>query len=371
MTKKALIGLFGLLLLLAPIGGIKALQIAALIEAGEQSQEPTESVTTAVVQRDTWRQAYATVGNLVAFQGVLVSSEASGIVRRIGFVSGQTVEEGQLLVEIDARAERAELKSARARAELARLSLERAEKLRAEEAVPQSELDAARAEFDQARAEVENLEALIDMKRVRAPFSGRLGIRLVNLGEYLEAGAPVASLQALDPIYADFSLPQKRVGELAGDMKVEVRVDAFAGRTFEGRLSAVSPEVAAETRTVRLRATLSNPEGKLLPGMFASVAVVRPQPKSVVAVPATAILHAPYGDSVYIVEENEEGDKIARQRFVRVGETRGDFAEIEQGVQPGQTIVSTGVFKLRNGVRVTVNNELALDPKLNPEPRDS
>lgn len=358
--------------LIGGLVGLKMLQFGAMMAAGEAMGPMPETVATTEAEATTWQGRLTAVGTVEAVQGVALETEVPGIVREIRFKSGTAVNAGDVLVVLDAETEEAQLRAARADAELARLDFQRIQQLRETDAVSASRLDQAQARLDSARAAVENIEAVIAKKTIRAPFDGVIGIRQVNLGQYLAPGSPIAPLQQFEPIYINFSLPQQALGRLAEGMPVRITSDAVPGRTFAGTLTAIDAEVDVGTRNVRLQATADNRERLLRPGMFVRVVVLLPVDRAVVIVPQTAILAAPYGNSVYLVQPAEEGDGLTvEQQFVRLGETRGDFVAIESGLEAGQTIVSAGVFKLRNGMAVTVNNEQAPDPQLEPTPPDA
>jgi membrane fusion protein (multidrug efflux system) len=281
-----------------------------------------------------------------------------------------------MLVELDSAVEQAQLRAAEAGVDLARANLARARDLRPRNLVSQADLDAAEAQFRQATAQLDNIRAVIAKKTLRAPFAGRLGIRQINLGQFLDKGAAIVTLQALDPVYVDFALPQQNLAQLTRGMPVRVTTDAFPAQEFAGQLSAISPEVDAVTRNVRLQATLANRDGRLQPGMYVEVAAVLPETEPVLMIPATAVLYAPYGDSVFVVEEQRDEQtgvvgQVLNQKFVRLGRTRGDFVVVTSGLEAGQTVVSSGVFKLRNGMSVVVDNTLAPQPRLAPRPENA
>jgi membrane fusion protein, multidrug efflux system len=336
---------------------------------------PVEAVTTAKAAQETWNPTLTSVGTLTAENGITISAEVAGTIAKIAFESGARVEKGTLIAQLDVQVEEAQLKSAEARAELARLNADRVRELRSKDTVSQADLDAAEAQFKGANADAEALRALIERKTFRAPFTGRLGIRQINLGQFVNNGNPVVTLQAIDLLYVDFSLPQQSVSALAVGQEVRVTTDGVAGATFTGKISAIDPRVDPSTRNLRLRATLANPEEKLRPGMFANVEVVLPAGQPTVVIPSSAVLYAPYGDSVFIVDtkKNEQGveQRVARQAFVRLGAARGDFVSVLSGLKPGDEIVSTGAFKLRNGSVVNVQNGLVPPPSLNPKPENS
>jgi membrane fusion protein (multidrug efflux system) len=285
------------------------------------------------------------------------------------------VKKGQVLVRLDTSAEEAQLKAAEADASLAKLNLERARNLRKGEANTQADLDAAIARAQQTQAAVANLEAVIAKKTIHAPFDGRISIRQVELGQVLQAGMPIASLQSVSPIHADFYLPQQALAEVRAGQRTRLRTDAFPGASWDGQVTVVNPEVDVATRNVRIRATFPNGDGRLRPGMFANVEVLSPEKRPALLIPATSVLFAPYGDSVFVIEEKkDDGGKpttVARQKFVRLGERRGDFVAVAEGLTAGETIVSSGAFKLRNGAAVVVNNALAPDAKLAPKPAEN
>lgn len=375
-TRKVVLAVLAVGLVFAALAGVKALQIVSLIKAGETMAPPPEAVTSALVESQTWRPVISTIGTVSAVQGVMVRSELAGRVGEIAFESGQEVEKGALLVQLDVSTESAQLRSGEADATLARDELKRAQSLGRRKVIADSELDTARARAESAVAQVQNLQAAIAKKTITAPFAGRLGIRQVNLGQVIEPGAEVVSLQSVKEVYADFAAPQQRLSELQTGMKVKVTTDAFPERTFTGELTALNSSLDADTRSIPLQATLENPDGLLRPGMFVRVEVVLPERKSVLVVPATAIAYAPYGDSVFVIESrnNEKTameEPVVRQQFVRLGETRGDFVEITQGLEAGTEIVSTGLFKLRNGMTVNVQNQLAPEMSLNPAPPET
>ncbi|MCH6255199.1 efflux RND transporter periplasmic adaptor subunit [Puniceicoccaceae bacterium K14] len=371
--KKVIVSicvLLGLGLVVVLLAFVKGEQFAAMGEAGENFQLPPSSVSSAVTEASTWPKFYTAVGSVSAAQGITVSAEFSGVVVQIAFESGQDVEEGDLLISLDTSTEVAQLKAAQAQAELAQIGLDRAKRLRADKTVAQSELDAAEAQYFEAAAQVENIQAVIGKKEIRAPFSGRLGIRQVNEGQFVNVGTPIVSLQSLDTMYVDFSLPQRRLSELSTGMVVEITSDSFSGKKVQGELSAINPEIDVATRSVRLRGTFNNAEDLLLSGMFVNISVFLNEESDVVIIPATAILYAPYGESVFIINEGESGKTVTRS-FVRIGDSRGDFVSVLEGLDVGDEIVASGVFKLRNGSSVVINNGLVPDAQLNPNPEDA
>lgn len=373
-TKPWIISIVGILLIVGVLAGIKVAQIRTMIAAGKTFVPPPEAVTTAKVQPEQWENAKGAIGTLVAVRGVTVGAEVTGVIREVGFDSGASVRKGQLLVRLDTTSEEAQLAAARADAELAHINRDRARTLRSGGANTPADLDAAEARAKQADAVVANLEALIAKKTIRAPFDGRVAIRQVELGQVVSPGTPIASLQSVTPIYAEFALPQQALADLKVGQKARMRTDIFGAAVWEGQVTTVNPEVDVSTRNVRVRATFPNGDGRLRPGMFVNVDVLSAEKKKVTVIPATSVIYAPYGDSVYVVEEKKEepgkGGLVVRQRFVRLGDRRGDFVAVASGLQPGETVVSSGAFKLRNGVAIAVNNDLAPKPELAPKPAD-
>lgn len=372
MLKKLAITIGGLLAVLALLVGIKASQIMSMIAAGESFQQPPEVVTSFEVRAESWEPTLNAIGSFAAVQGVTVGAEMPGKVVGIAFESGATVAAGDLLVQLDTSTEEAQLRAAEATATLARINLDRARDLIGKKTISQAELDAAEAQFAQAKAQADNIRTVIAKKTIRAPFAGRLGIRLVNLGQILKDGEAIVSLQSLDPIYVNFTLPQQNVSIVVPGQTVAVASDAVPSRAVEGQITAINPEVDSATRNVRVQATLANPEGAMRPGMFARVSVGVGRPQPVVVVPLTAVSHATFGDSVFVIEDTPDGKgKVLRQQFVQLGTRRGDFVSVTDGLKPGQQVVSAGVFKLRSGAGVVVDNTLAPTPSLAPKPANT
>ena len=376
MKKRIIFTITGLLIMIGLLGGIKSLQIVRMIAQGSQSVPTPETVTTTVVHTDSWESRLTAVGSLAAVQGVMVTAELTGKVVRIAFEPGTKVNAGDLLLQQDTSSEAAQLRAVEANVVLAKLNLERLKKLLEQRTIAQSQYDNVEAQYKEGVAQADAIRAAIAKKNIRAPFAGHLGIRLVNLGQILNEGEPIVSLQSIDPIFVNFSLPQQQLAQVQTDLTVRVKSDALPGQVIEGRITAISPEVDAATRNIRIQATMANYQDRLRPGMFVNVAVMLPAAQNVLAVPATAVLYAPYSDSVFVVDEkkgenNNQPGLIVRQQIVQLGEKRGDFVAVATGLQAGETIVSTGAFKLRNGQAVVVDNTLAPEFKLAPKPRDS
>jgi membrane fusion protein (multidrug efflux system) len=373
MAKRMILMLVVVAALLAAIGAVKYKQVQAAIAQGASFQPPPEAVTTVIAREERWDTTLEAIGTVTAVQGVMVSADLPGIVERISFDSGRRVRAGAVLVELDARQERAQLKAAEAARDLARLHLDRMRGLLDKGVASQAEYDSAAAAHTQAEARVGEIRATIERKRIRAPFSGILGIRQVNLGQYLAAGDPIVPLQSLDPIYVEFDVPQQAVAEIRAGSRVEVTAEGLEAR-LPGEVTAVNAVFDEATRNLQVQATLANPEGVLHPGMFANVRVMTGASAPVVPLPASAISYAPYGDSVFIVEElegpNGEAYRGVRQQVVKLGAGRGDQVAVVSGIESGAEVVTSGVFKLRNGAAVLVNNDKqpANDPT--PEPAE-
>jgi membrane fusion protein (multidrug efflux system) len=364
----------GLVLLVVILFGLKVMQIGKMMSS--PMVMPATTVTSAPVNEEDWAPVLSSVGSVSAVQGAVVSTELAGVVAEINFQNGAVAKKGDLLVRLDASAEEGQVKTAEADLELARANLQRARDLGARKVVSKQELDSAESAFRQKQGSVDQMRSMITKKEVRAPFDGQLGIRQVNIGQSIEARTPIVALTALDRVYVDFALPQQEVPKLSDGLEARVHSDAIPGREFKGKLTAMNSMVDAVTRNVSLQATLENPDHALRPGMFAKVEVVLPEKTKTLVIPGSAVSYAPYGDSVFVIEKKKDPktgkeSQTIRQQFVRVGEARGDFVAINEGLKAGETIVSTGVFKLRNGMPVVINNDLAPKPQLNPKPVDS
>jgi membrane fusion protein (multidrug efflux system) len=359
MIKRMILMLAAMTVLVGGVIGFKLFGRHMMNVALANQKPPPVTVSTAEAHALEWRPTLHAVGTFVATQGIIVSAQLDGAVTQIAFEPGASVVAGQLLVQQDVSAETAQLESAEAAATLASLALERAKQLRSEGSNAPSDLDAATAGFQQTRAAVAAIRSTIEKKTLRAPFAGRAGIRQVNLGQFLRSGAAVVSLQALDPVFFNFTLPQQNAARIHVGQPVNVTVDAYPGELFAGTISATNPNVDEATRTLQVQATLENHAGRLQPGMFGSVDVQLPVAEKVVTVPLAAIVYNPYGNAVYLVENSKEsGGPVARQQFVQTGATRGDQVAILKGVEAGATVVTAGQLKLRNGASVVVNNSV-------------
>ena len=374
MIKKILLAVLLVAVVAGALVGIKALQIRKMIAQGESFVMPPAVVSTANATSASWETVLRAVGSVTPVQGVTLTAETPGKVVHISFESGDRVAAGEVLVQMDVSQENAQLRALEASENLARISLKRFETLLAQRSTAKSEYDVAFAEHRQLLAQMDALRAVIAKKTIRAPFAGTLGLRHVNLGQNLGDADKVATLQRLDSVYVEFVLPQQQVGQVRTGYTVRVTSDALPGQTLEGRLVAMEPLADSATRTVRMQAVFDNPEEILRPGMFVNAGVVLPARQDVTLVPATAVLYAAYSDSVFVVEQAEgngtQGLKL-RQQFVTLGERRGDFVTVTRGIAPGQTVVSTGVFKYRNGQSVIVDNTLNPEFKIAPTPENS
>jgi membrane fusion protein, multidrug efflux system len=379
---------YAILALVVVVGGLAAVkvkQIGSLIAFGQAMQKagpPPESVGSGTASTDIWQEEISAVGDVAAARGVTVSNDAPGIVSAIHFESGKMVHEGEVLLELDSHVERSQLAAVEARRELAAINAGRTRALVTTEALPRAQQDTDDAVVKTSVSDLAALGAQIDRKIVRAPFSGKLGIRLVNLGQYLNSGTAITSLESTDSVFVDFSLPQEDLKTVALGMPVRVTLEGTDGESVPGAIKAIDPSLDAITRSIKLRASLSNKDDRLLPGMFVRVAVELPTKRDVVMVPSLAIVHASFGDSVFVVEDRQDENgapapktdgppvKTARQQFVKLGESRGDFVSVTAGLTAGQTIVTAGAFKLHNGAPIIVNDAVQAKAELHPHPEN-
>lgn len=371
MAKKFMLTVLGLLVVVGGLVGVKVLQFKTMFAQSAHAAAPPESVATSPVSETQLNPTLDAVGSVVPVQGVTLNAEITGTIRRIAFESGAAVQAGAVLVELDTSVEKAQLEAASASRDLAAINLESGRALVDSGAIPKAQWVALEAQAKQSAAEVARLNALIAKKTIRAPFSGKTGMRQVNLGQLVGAGDAIVTLQSLDPVYVDFALPQQRMSQLKTGSKVTVTTDVFPNKVFEGELSAINPVLDTATRSVRLRATLKNPEAELHPGMFAKAQVMLPAQEKVLLVPNTAVMFAPYGDSVYVVDDKDPKQLSVQQKFVRLGQAQGDYVVVLEGLRTKDTVVTTGAFKLRNGASIVVNNELKPEPSLKPNPTDT
>ena len=325
------------------------------------AQRPPTVVSAVRVETESWEPYLSATGTLTASQGISVSNEIAGVITGIHFVSGQAVKKGDLLLQLDDAVARAELLGLKAQKRFARLDLERDRALITKKYISRAGLDRAETTLDEAIAQVKAKQALIAKKQIRAPFSGRLGIRQVNPGEYIAPGARIVSLQALDPIYADYTLPERHLALLHVGQPVRISVQAYRDATFAGRISAIAPEIDRKTRSVKIRVILPNPQNRLHPGMFVEARTILPLRHNLLTLPRIAITYAPYGASVYVIERKGNTATVQR-RTVRTGQVRGERVEIVEGLSAGLEVVSAGQIKLRNGLPVVIDNSITLDP---------
>lgn len=376
MLKNILIAVVAVSVIVGAIIFTKLGQFSAMGEAAQNMVMPPETVTAATVENQYWEQTITATATITAVQGVEVSAETGGRVSKIRFQSGALVSAGDVLLELDTSSEDAQLASAKASEALAKANLKRVKKLDKQNLASKDALDSAEAKVKETSAQTLNVKASIDKKTIRAPFSGRLGLRKVNLGQILREGDAIVSLHTLDPIYVDFSVPQKVLLRLSPGLEVRVTVDAAPDKVFTGELLATNPDVNPATRSVRVRARVANPDEILRTGMFANASVILPEKRKVLPVAETAIAYASFGDSVFVIEQSndensDDTDQVLRQQFVQLGQRRGDFVNIIDGLKAGDKVVTSGVFKLRSGMKVIIDNTLAPTPSLSPSPTDS
>ena len=375
MAKRMIVMLVVTFTVIAALGFVKFKQVQTAIAQGASFQPPPEAVTTLVAQSESWPATLSAIGTVAAVQGVTVSADLPGTVARVAFESGRGVRKGEVLAELDTRQERAQLAAIEAQQELARLNYNRLKGLLADRVISQAEFDRAAADQKETDARLGEVHATIERKTIRAPFDGVLGIRLVNLGQYLAAGDAVVPLQSLHPIYVNFGVPQQDIGQIRVGHRIQVTARDVAGVAFSGRVTALDSIVDQATRNVQVQATLPNTTGQLRSGMFVQTELLLGASQSVIAVPASAINYAPFGDSVFVVTDlkGQKGETYrgVRQQFVKLGGSRGDQVAIVSGVSAGDEVVTSGVFKLRNGAAVVVNNKVQPSNTSKPKPEDS
>lgn len=375
MVKRMLVMLAAVIVLLGGLAFVKYHQVQTAVAASQSFAPPPEAVTSIVAKQTAWPNTISVIGTMEAVHGVTVSADLPGTVAKINFESGKSVKAGDVLVELDTRQERAQLASLQAQHELSDLNYDRAKNLANAGVVSRQDYDRANADQRQTEANVSEIKATIDRKIIRAPFSGILGLRKVNLGQYLAAGAAIVSLQSLDPIYVDFGVPQEAALKVQVGRQLVVTSDDVPGREFHGQVTALDSLVDQTTRNIQIQATLRNLGGKLRPGMFVQVDATSGAPGKFITLPSSSINYAPYGDSVFIITDLKDPKgqtyRGVRQQFVKVGSSRGDQVAILSGVNPGEEVVTSGVFKLRNGAAVQVNNKVKPENNPAPKPEDS
>ena len=375
MAKRMIVMLAVTFAVIALLGFVKFRQIQTAMAQGASFQPPPEAVTTVVAQTDHWPTTLSAIGTIAAVQGVTVSADLPGTVARVAFESGRSVHKGDVLAELDTRQEQAQLAAIEAQQELARLNYNRLKGLLADRVISQAEFDRAAADQKETDARLGEVHATIERKTIRAPFDGVLGIRQVNLGQYLAAGEAVVPLQSLNPIYVNFGVPQQDIGQIRVGHRVQITARDVAAADFSGRVTAFDSIVDQATRNVQVQATLANTTGQLRPGMFVQTELMLGASTSVIALPASAISYAPFGDSVFVVTDLKGPTGVSyrgvRQQFVKLGGGRGDQVAIVSGVTAGAEVVTSGVFKLRNGAAVVVNNKVQPSNTSKPKPEDS
>ncbi len=375
MLKRMLFMLAVVILVLGGLGFVKFRQIKTAIAMGASFQPPPTAVTTTIAKQENWPPTLSVIGTVAAIHGVTVSADLPGTVDKIHFESGQSVHEGDVLVELDTRQERAQLAEMEAQSDLAKITYGRTEQLVKQGVLAKTEFDNATAQQKVTESQVNEIKATIARKTIRAPFSGIVGIRQVNLGQYLAAGAAIVSLQSLNPIYVNFGVPQGTTGKLSAGRTVRVTSDDLPGIAFNGRINALDSVVDESTRNIQIQATIPNAENRLRPGMFVKVALPLGANQQVIALPASAINYAPYGDSVYVVTDMKDPKgntyRGVRQQVVKLQGSRGDQVGVVSGVNVGDEVVTSGVFRLRNGAAVVINNKIQPENNPAPKPEDS
>jgi len=376
VVKKLFLTLIVVAAIIAFLVFTKLDQFQAMGEAAQNMVIPPETVTAMTVSPQNWEQVIRATGTVSPVQGATIGAEVGGRVSEIALQSGQAVEKGAVLLRLDTASEEAQLESAQAAANLAKTDLERVRKLAKRKLTSEDAIDRAEAEVKQTVAQIGVIRALIAKKTIRAPFAGRLGLRLVDPGQILREGDPIVTLQTLDPVHVDFSVPQQQLLNIQPDMHIRVTVDVMPEKAFDGRVIAINPEVDRVTRNVRVRALVGNPDERLRAGMFATVEVILPEKQNVLPVASSAVLYAPFGDSVFVIDtqkndQSGEEEQVLRQQFIRLGRARGDFVDVLDGLKAGDQVVTSGAFKLRSGMRVVIDNTLAPDAELEPSPGDS
>lgn len=373
LRRRLIIVVLAAGVLLALLVGFNTWKANFVAQLRAKNAAPPQSVTTASAAFTDWQPEVGAVGSLRAVRGVDVTTEVTGLVRSLHFTSGQQVQAGQVLVELNADSEAAQQRALEAAADLAATVYERDKAQFEAEAISKAQLDADAADLKNKRAQAAAQAALVAKKTLRAPFAGRLGITTVNPGQYLNTGDKVVTLQAVDPIYVDFKLPQQQLATIAIGQAVKLTTDAFPGVTFTGKITAIDPRVDASTRNFQAEATVGNSEQKLLPGMFVRVVVIAGEPHRYLTLPQTAITYNPYGATIFLARKKPGGtdkDLVAAQSFVTLGPTRGDQVAVLRGVSEGDLVVTSGQLKLNNGAPLVVNNSLLPENDPHPSPQE-
>ncbi len=374
MSKRMMALLAAAIVVFGGVIAVKLLINQKMNEFFDNMPSPPVVVSSAEAVADRWIQEVTAVGTVTAVQGAELTTEVSGIVEKIHFDSGSEVKAGDVIMTLDRATDRAELKTLQAAANLAELERDRVKELWQRKNISQSEYDQRQSQLEQAQARVDVQQARIDQKVLRAPYAGRLGIRRVSVGSFVNAGDPMIGLQSLDPIFVDFTLPEQRFRDVRVGMSVRAQMDALGTETFEGTITAIEPVIDADTRNFQLQATFDNPEQRLRPGMFARIALNVGEERDVIVLPRTAISFKPYGNSVYVLtpseETNADGQRLmhSKQRFVRTGDVRGDLIAIDEGIELGEQVATSGLLKLNTGADVIVNNDVQPEAEIAPTP---
>ena len=375
MKKQVLFSIISCVIIICCLALFKYLQIAKAIEDSKKFAPPPDAVTSVKVTVQHWAKEISAAASLTSPQGTVLSIENAGTVSKILFESGQNIESGQVLVELDTSVEEAELKAAQAKLDWAKRNLKRAQTLREKNANSQADLEDAALKAREEEANVESLKAVLAKKRIVAPFSGRTGIRAVNIGQYVSAGTQIVPLYSVDPLYVNFSLPESAFNKVKVGQQVDVVTESISTEKFAGFVSAINPQLDEVTRNIEVQATISNKDNKLLPGMFARVTVGSEEKERVFSLPVSSINYAPYGDTVYVVEKVNGHDGAAytgvRQQIVKLGRKKGNQVAVLSGLKEGEEVVTSGVFKLRPNAPVNVNNSIQLKDDLDPQPMNS
>jgi len=365
----AVASLIGIVLL---VGGIKGGQIAAMVQAGENTPVPSETVSTFTAEEQHWPNSFSSMGTVEASEGIVISAEVAGKVQTINFKSGEQVKKGTVILVQESGNEKAQLSAAEARLRLTKSSHERLVQLRKTNSVSQNDLDTAVQQMESAQGDVDNLKTTLEKKVVRAPFNGRLGIRKVDLGEDLQVGGEIVSLQATNSVRVNFPVPQFWLVQMSRGLPVSINVGDGSDAVMAGEITAIAAEISPVTRSAIVQSYLNNDKNQLIPGMAVETTVTLSEPQAVLAVPSTAVIYAPFGDTVFIIEPGEQaGSFKARQQFVRLGKSRGDFVEIVEGLKAGDVVAAAGAFKLLNGQKVMIGEKPMPEFKLEPTPADS
>ena len=368
-TLLAVLLLGGYLGLMGGFAFFQQFKAKMIHQALAAMSNPPQTVSTTIATEQEWQPTLQAVGSLRAVNGATLSLEVGGVVDKIGFDSGQDVQAGQVLMQLRSDDDQAKLAALQASAALAQVNYERDLRQFKAQAVSQAVIDSDNYNLRNAKAQAAEQQAIVDKKTLRAPFAGHLGIRQIDLGQYLNPGTAVVTLQALDPLYVDFTLQQQALSQLKVGQQVVATVDAYPGQTFPGKVIAINPQVDTDSRNVQVRASLGNPDRRLLPGMFATISIDAGAKQQYVTLPQTAIAYNSYGSTVYLVEKDGTGS-IAKQSFVTTGATRGDQVAVLTGVKPGETVVTAGQIKLHNGAPVAVNNKVLPTDAANPTPAE-